>query len=198
MPIDQGEELFSVSDAEEATRFFELLSVALEGDTSFLALLVIRSDQLGSLLKAKGPRFEEIFLKPLPLERVGEIIRGPAKLVGIEVEEGLIAAAIKDAATPDALPLLAIALREIYDREGASHRLTVASYANLGDPKAGLSSLENAIRRIADEAIAAESPSDEDLAALRAAFVPALVRVNEEGDYVRRPARMTHTNRPRV
>ena len=44
--------------------------------------------------------------------------------------------------------------------------------------------------RKADEVLATAKASAEDLEALREAFVPAMVRVNPEGEYVRRPAQL--------
>ena len=104
------------------------------------------------------------------------------------MDNALVDAAMKDAATDDALPLLAFALREIYDRFAASRRLTLAEYLVFGDTTAGISPLENAVRKRADEVLADARPTPEDLRALKEAFVPAMVRVNAEGEYVRRPA----------
>ena len=67
--------------------------------------------------------------------------------------------------------------------------LTLDGYKALGDEKAGLSPLENAVRQAADAVVAEASPTEEELAALGEAFVPAMVRVNDKGEYVRRPAR---------
>ena len=46
------------------------------------------------------------------------------------------------------------------------------------------------MRQAADEVLAEAKPADDELAALREAFVPAMVRVNDQGEYVRRPARL--------
>ena len=46
------------------------------------------------------------------------------------------------------------------------------------------------MRKAADEVLADAKPADDELAALREAFVPAMVRVNDQGEYVRRPARL--------
>jgi len=190
LAIDQGEELFAGSDPEQTSQFFHLLSALLDGQLPFLVVMSLRSDFLGWLQqdpRLKAP-FEQFSLKPMPLERVRAIIEGPAKVAGIAVDDGLVTAAIADARTEDALPLLAFALRELYDRFASSSRLTAESYRALGDPQAQLSPLENAVRRKADEILAAAKPSPEDLNALKEAFIPAMVRVNPEGEYVRRPA----------
>lgn len=119
---------------------------------------------------------------------VREIIEGPAKVAGILVDDALVVAAIADARTEDAMPLLAFALRELYDHAASSGRLTVEAYRSLGDPQSQLSPLENAVRRKAEELLSAARPGPEDLQALKEAFIPAMVRVNAEGEYVRRPA----------
>lgn len=190
IPIDQGEELFGTADKAEAERCLRVLNAALDERLPFIVLLALRSDYLGQLQQAPGLEspFEEFSLKPMPLERVRDIIEGPARVAGLAVDNALVDAAMKDAATDDALPLLAFALREIYDRFAASRRLTLAEYLVFGDTTAGISPLENAVRKRADEVLADARPTPEDLRALKEAFVPAMVRVNAEGEYVRRPA----------
>lgn len=190
--IDQGEELFGTAGQGEAERFFALLNAMLDEERPFLVLLGLRSDYLGHLQEAVSLTvpFEQFSLKPMPLERVRQIIEGPARVAGLGVEDGLISAAMKDAATDDALPLLAFALRELYDRFGKDHHLTLAEYRSLGDEKGGLNPIENAVRRRAEEVLSDATPGAEDLLALREAFVPAMVRVNSEGEYARRPGRL--------
>ena len=188
--IDQGEELFSSSDPKQAEQFFRVLNAILDERLPFLAVMSLRSDYLGGLQQEQclEARFEEFSLKPMPLERIREIIEGPARVSGIAVEDGLVTAAIADARTEDALPLLAFALRELYDRCATCGRLTAEAYRALGDAQAQLSPLENAVRRKADEELAAAKPEPEDLEALKEAFIPAMVRVNPEGEYARRAA----------
>src|SRR5262249_55682520 len=118
-----------------------------------------------------------------------QVIEGPARMAGLQVERGFVQQAVRDAETADALPLLAFTLRELYDRGSGDHNLSLAEYTALGDPQAGLAPLENAGRKAADDVLADARPSDEELNALREAFVPAMVRVNDQGEYVRRPAR---------
>jgi hypothetical protein len=190
IPIDQAEELFGVADPGEAKRFLEILSQALSEDLPFLAVMALRSDFLGQLQAAKSltARFEEFSLGPMPLARIPQIIQGPVRVAGVGVEDAFVAQAARDAETEDALPLLAFALRELWDRS-QNKSLTLAGYKALSDEKAGLTPLENAVRQAADEALAEAKPTDDELMALREAFVPAMVRVNDEGEYVRRPAR---------
>lgn len=188
--IDQAEELFGTADKDQAARFLRLLNTALGENLPFLAIMALRSDYLGQLQEAGELKavFEEFSLKPMPIERVRNIIEGPARLAHIAIDDDLVTAATKDAATDDALPLLAFALRELYDRFAANGQLTLAEYRALGDDKAGLSPLENAVRRRAEDVLKEANPAPEELNALKEAFVPEMVRVNPAGEYVRRPA----------
>jgi WD40 repeat protein len=191
IPIDQAEELFGVADPDEARRFLEILSQALSESLPFMAVMAIRSDYLGQLQSAAAltVRFEEFSFGPMPLARIPQIIQGPARVAGVNVEEAFVQQAARDAATEDALPLLAFALRELWDRS-SNKVLNLDGYKALGDEKAGLTPLENAVREAADAVLAEAKPADDELAALREAFVPAMVRVNDQGEYVRRPARL--------
>jgi WD40 repeat protein len=191
IPIDQAEELFGVADPDEARRFLDILSQALSESLPFMAVMAIRSDYLGRLQAAAAltARFEEFSLGPMPLTRIPQIIQGPAKVAGVNVEEALVQQAVRDAATEDALPLLAFALRQLWDRS-PNKVLSLDSYTALGDEKSGLTPLENAVRKAADAVLAEAKPGDDELVALREAFVPAMVRVNDQGEYARRPARL--------
>jgi WD40 repeat protein len=189
--IDQCEELFGASEKAGAEEFLRVLDALQDERLPFLVALTLRSDYLGELQETPflTAPFEEFSLKPMPLARVRDIIEGPARVAGLTVDDALVAAAMKDAATDDALPLLAFALRELYDRFGRKKHLTLEAYRAMGDEAGQLSPLENAVRRKADEVLAAAKPAAEDLQALREAIIPAMVRVNAEGEYARRAAR---------
>lgn len=193
LSIDQAEELFTVSAPEEAAEFFEILSTLSSKDLPFISILSMRSDFLSALQVASGLHapFEEISIRPLPLERIGEIIRGPAKVAGIEIDDRIVPLAMRQAATSDALPLLAFAMRELWESFGAQKVLSLAAYESLGDANIGLNPLENAVRRSADAALEAANASDAEIEALKRAFVPAMVRVNEQGEYARQAAVLT-------
>ncbi len=188
--IDQAEELFSTVPDADRQAFFTGLNTILEGDLPLIVVAGLRSDYLGSLQteeRLTAP-FEEFSLKPMPLERIDQVIRGPAKVAGLRVEDSLVARLTKDAETEDALPLLAFALRELYDRFGKDGDLTLAEYEALGDRANDLTPLENAVKRKADDVLETARPNEIELQALKDAFVPAMVRVNDEGEFVRRPA----------
>jgi WD40 repeat protein len=189
--VDQAEELFGAAEKDGAEQFLGVLNGLQDERLPFLTAMTLRADYLDELQRAPTltAPFEEFSLKPMPLARVRDIIEGPARVAGLTVDDALVAAAMNDAATDDALPLLAFALRELHDRFGQKGHLTLEAYRTLGDDTGQLSPLENAVRRKADEVLAAAKPSAEDLQALKEAFVPAMVRVNAEGEYARRSAR---------
>jgi WD40 repeat protein len=191
--IDQAEELFSGADARQTEQFFAVLNAMLSAQLPYLATMSLRSDFLGYLQQETrlAAPFEQFSLKPMPLERVRDIVLGPAKLAEITVDDALVTEMMADARTDDALPLLAFALRELYDRSAGTKHMTVDAYRAMGDAHAQLSPLENAVRRKADEVLAKANPTAEDLQALKEAFIPGLVRVNAEGEYVRRAADMS-------
>ncbi|MBJ6611887.1 MAG: toll/interleukin-1 receptor domain-containing protein [Candidatus Thiothrix moscowensis] len=190
LSIDQAEELFTTAEPPQTQALFQLLLAAQQAKLPLLTLMAMRSDYLAALqaqVSATGALETSLFaLDPLPLERVSDLIRGPAGVVGLTVEDGLVTAATHDAATADALPLLAFALRELYERFGADGDLTLDEYHRLGSER--LNPLENAVQHKASEAIQPDRLGEAALQALRDAFIPHLVRVNDAGDYVRQAA----------
>jgi hypothetical protein len=190
IPIDQAEELFGVADPEGARQFLEILNHALSDDMPFLAVMALRSDFLGQLQSTSSltARFEEFSLGSMPIARIPHVIEGPARVAGARVEGEFVQRVVSDAETEGALPLLAFVLRELWDRS-PDKVLNLDGYKALGDERAGLTPLENAVRQTADEVLAEANASDVEWAALREAFVPAMVRINDEGEYVRRLAR---------
>ena len=195
LSIDQGEELFTEAEAEaeEKQGFLAVLGAALSQPLPLQAVMSMRTDAVGELeqVAALVNRFETMSLGPLPMVRYREIIEGPAKVAGLNVEEAFVAKAVRDTETEDALPLLAVALHDLHERFGEDGYLTLSNYQTVGDAAAGLSPLENAVRRIADDALLDVKDSEAELRALRDAFIPAMVRLSltEEGAFSRRVAR---------
>lgn len=189
--IDQGEELFGAAEPRQSGAFFVALNAMLDERLPFLATMALRSDYLGRLqsVSALTAPFDQFSLKPMPLERVAEIIKGPANVAGITVDDALVAAAIADAKTADTLPLLAFALRELYDKTGNGGHFSEQAYRALGDGT--LTPLENAVRQKADEVVRKANPSQEEFEALKNAFIPFMVRVNSEGEFARKTAEVS-------
>jgi len=184
--IDQFEELLTLSTADEADRFLKLLRESTEAPASrLLVVATVRSDFLGvvqSQPALHGATFAELLVGPMPMTRVGEAIEGPAAICGLELEPGLVQAMLHDTGEAGALPLLAFALRELWEHR-AGERLTLAQYADQ------LGGITGSVAKAAEDVLAnhqALSPRDET--ELRQSFL-SLVRINDEGRFTRRPAR---------
>ncbi|MGV0762382.1 TIR domain-containing protein [Tistrella mobilis] len=199
IPIDQAEELFTRAEPSKQRAFFTLLNAALADDLPFVAIAALRSDHLGDWQTVDGLSAPAVLhpLARMPLTRIGSLVRDPAKLVHLKVDEEMIAALTADAARDDALPLIAFLLRRMYDTIGTDTAWTLAHYQAMGDRRADRTPLQDAVRRAADEAL--PDLTDSQAAALHEAFVSALVRVNAEGGFVRKAARLAdipHEARP--
>ena len=184
--VDQAEEMFSLADPKARAVFLKAIDALSAESGPFVTLMTMRSEFLDPLQRTQR-RFEEASLGPLPLTRVRQIVEGPAEVTGLELEAGLAETIEQDAQTEDALPLLAFALGELYQRYGQDDQhLTLEEYQRLGDQAAGFTPIENAVRQAAEDVIKRRRPSKEEMAALRDAFVgaSALVRV-KDGDFVR-------------
>jgi WD40 repeat protein len=193
LTIDQAEELFGYSPPEAARRFLRLLRAALEtADRRLITLATMRSDFLGefqnhSVLQDQAGeyahhfRYQAVPVDPMPLRNFPQIIEGPARLGGLQLADGLVEAMVRDTGTRDALPLLAFTLRRLYERHGQDGRLEIRDYE-------ALCGLEGSVREEANRLLEEAQPSLEQLEALHAAFVPAMVRINAEGGYARRRA----------
>ena len=99
VPLDQAEELFTRSSPARREAFFAFLSRLLGPGLPFVVVVTLRSDHFGEVQKAAGlaAEFEEFSLRPLPVERIGDIVRGPARVAGLDVEDGLVARISADA-----------------------------------------------------------------------------------------------------
>jgi len=196
LPIDQFEEVFTVATPVERATFLHLLASAVDParDLPVMVIATGRSDVLEGLLEAGelAHLTETYALMPMPLDRVPRLVEGPAQVAGLNVEKGLAEAIARDLESPEALPLLAYTLWLLSQRCGADKKLSLAEYHSLGDPERHLNPIQNSVRLVADQAIGGLKPADVELAALRDAFVPNLVRVRlDDGKRVRQPARLS-------
>lgn len=190
--IDQFEEVFTLAEVAERTAFLTLLAAILDPTRGLpvMAVATGRADVLEGLLEtgALAPLMDTAPLLPMPIDRVPRLVEGPAAVASLVVEKGLADRIMRDVESPEALPLLAYTLRLLHDR-CADKRLTLADYLTLGDPAHGLNPVQNAVRRGADDAIDRVKPTPEEMAALRDAFIPHLVRLRlDDKRHVRRPA----------
>ncbi len=195
--IDQFEELFSITSPEKRQCFAEILRIMLEEKGNrgrFQALATIRSDRLGEFLAIDGfdVTHEALTISSMAKGRLRSVIEGPSRVVGLALEPALVDQILVDSISGrDVLPLIAFALRDMYERRENKNSLSLAEYERLGDPARGLRPLENVVRRAAEGVIAAVAPTEADLRAVKETFVSDLVRIDENGVRMSRPARAT-------
>ncbi|WP_375470910.1 caspase family protein, partial [uncultured Nostoc sp.] len=135
--VDQFEELFTVSAAEQKQRFIELLTQVVDmTDSQLKVVITMRSDfiepcldypSLNKLIENQlvlMPRITGVDLK--------ETITEPAKLQGHSVEERLVLKILEDVGKePGYLPLMEFALTRLWEkRDQQKHQLTLEQYEN--------------------------------------------------------------------
>jgi CHASE2 domain-containing sensor protein len=206
LPLDQAEELFTADAGPEAAAFLELIAELAKPDAEGqrLGLIVagtIRTDRYEVMQTAPqlAGLTSEVFddLKPMPDNQFREVITGPADRTSagghkLRIAPDLVNQLLEDVAQGgDALPLLALTLRRIYDRYAATGELTLASYEAMGG-------MERVVQSAVDEVLSADPEQrGAQLAALRAAFIPWLATINPDNDQpMRRVARYSDLPEP--
>ncbi|MDZ8092195.1 MAG: caspase family protein [Nostoc sp. DedQUE05] len=135
--VDQFEELFTVSVAEQKQRFIELLTQVVEmTDSRLKVVITMRSDFLESC--SDYPSLNKLIENQLVLMPritgvdLKETITEPAKLQGHSVEEGLLLKILEDVGKePGYLPLMEFALTRLWEkRDQQKHQLTLEQYEN--------------------------------------------------------------------
>ena len=201
--VDQAEELFNAEGATEAARFFDLLATALRPGTGprrrLLILATMRSDRYellqssGQLAEVKRALFD---LPPISPSEFKSVIVGPVQRLvqsgrRFSVDPALTEQLIADSQGADSLPLLAFTLERLYADFGAEDRLTLEQYDLIGRVKG---SIEAGVdQALGDPGRAPSIPPTREaqFAALRAAFIPWLARIDpESGAPLRRVARL--------
>lgn len=181
--VDQFEEL--LGDGEPPPFLAQLRSVAEHADAPAVILGTLRSDFLDRF-QSSSPlldlRYEVLSLGPMSESDIAEIIEEPAKARDVELQEGLVAALVKDAGTPNALPLLAFTLRELWERYASDGRLTLEEYRDK------LGGVQKVVGEAADNVLKSARMTREQERQLRAAFL-AMMRITEDGKYARRPVK---------
>ena len=129
----------------------------------------------------------------MPLERVPRLVEGPAAIAGINVEKGLPRAIARDVESAEALPLLAQTAVASVPPRHHEKKLTLADYRGARRcPSAGSIRSRTRCGSWLIRPSTGLKPAEKELAALRDAFVPHLVRVRlDDGKRVRQPARMS-------
>jgi WD40 repeat protein/class 3 adenylate cyclase/DNA-binding winged helix-turn-helix (wHTH) protein len=173
--IDQLEELFTLcKDEEDRRRFLDaVVDAASALDAPSVIVTALRADFFGHLAAhAAFARLLErhtLLLGPMDDRGLRDAIEGPARVVGLTLEPGLVNVIVGDVAgEPGALPLLSHALLEVWTRR-EGRMLTIAGYQASGG-------VAGAIARSADTAYDKLDPVEQRIA--RGVFL----RLTELGD----------------
>jgi formylglycine-generating enzyme required for sulfatase activity len=145
--IDQLEELITLGDPAEVALLDAGLEVVAGGVPGLRVLATVRADFLArmSTLPVLGRDLSRLlyFLRPLPAERLRDVIVGPAAAVGGRFESEAIVADLI-AATAQAgdggLPLLSFALADLWEaRDRATNVIPSSAVAQMGGVTGALS-----------------------------------------------------------
>ncbi len=138
--IDQFEELFTrVTDAEYRQKFLALLNEAINSPR-ILTLVTIRDDffhyfakyPLLSRLVNRNDNSTYTLSVPSMVE-LYEMIVGPARVAGLQFENGLVRQILGDTGNnPGALALMAYALDQLFNAAGRTGELTCSAYQSFG------------------------------------------------------------------
>ncbi len=201
--IDQAEELLAPDHAEESKRLLLLLSGLMREPppgVDLFGMLTVRADAAPRLFAAMAELGFEVpktlTLLPLPRTSYRDVIVKPIEVLARRGEKITISAAladrlVADAAGPDALPLLAFMLLQLYKGFGAGGSLTLEQYEALGGVAGSIQEAIKAALARPGDAPVIPSSKEEQLAALRATFIPWLTRIDlATGEPIRRVARM--------
>ena len=189
LTIDPLEETFQTSGSPEllaeCNAFHATIRRAIDApDSPLVVLATIRSDFHDALQGHPAWRDCRKTTYDLPVisrDQLDRIIRQPAIRAGLSFEEGLIDRLVRDAGDADALPLLAYALGELYDKRESDYKITHNVYENR------VNGIGGAIVHAVHKALGSNR-SDRELAALRLTFVHHLAWPGDKDRYLRRSA----------
>jgi eukaryotic-like serine/threonine-protein kinase len=159
--VDQFEELITLGDPAEVAAFDAALARISEGVTGVRLITTVRADFLSKLVAL--PRFGQelsrvlYFVRPLPPERIRDVITGPATATNVSFEsEAMIGELVEATAEAGSggLPLLSFALAELWEaRDRDRGLITQAALDTMGG-------VAGALARHGDAVIAGMPPAD--------------------------------------
>jgi formylglycine-generating enzyme required for sulfatase activity len=159
--VDQMEELVTVGDPAEVAAFDAALARISEGVTGVRLVTTVRADLLSRMVAL--PRFGQelsrvlYFVRPLPPERIRDVITGPAAATNVSFESDAMISELVDAtahAGSGGLPLLSFALAELWEaRDRGRGMITQATLDTMGG-------VAGALARHGDAVLAGMPPAD--------------------------------------
>ncbi|MCB9745641.1 MAG: CHAT domain-containing protein [Alphaproteobacteria bacterium] len=168
--VDQLEELFTHQTPEARASFARGLWALAQDEVGSVVITTLRVDFIGRCGELQLPdgfaldrvAYDEahrVFLSRMGAAELLEAVEGPARVVGLPIEEGLaeqlVGAVVRE---PGALPLLEFALDELWRRRRPGEGLSHAGYQALGGGVGGV------LERKADALVAGMPPEVRDAA----------------------------------
>jgi WD40 repeat protein len=199
VPIDQCEEAFDTEAARaELDWMWRFFGDCLKRHVPrVLVMVTIRSDRFHVLQAAAGAaavELQTLSIGPMQSTEFRSVIEGPvarARMEGasLSLDPLLVDRLAADARGPNALPLLAHALRHLVDEFGSRGQLSVSLYEKIGGMSGAI--LDSVRRVLAEPHVPPVIPAaaEAQLHTLKATFVPWLASPGvEAGSYRRRVA----------
>lgn len=196
LPLDQTEELFNPEGVAEAKTFLSLLGAALTSGQRVLAIATVRTDryeQFQDEAPLPGVRRVLFDLPPMSTGAFREVIEGPAQRAStmgrkLVIDPELTETLMADAIGVDALPLLSFTLQRLWRDYGASGRLTLADYRAIDGVRGSIkAAVADALSNPGEPPVVPQDRAAQR-AALRAAFIPWLARIDPASGVILRRA----------
>ena len=153
--IDQFEELFTLSDDPEARDRFlaELMTAIRAEDVPLTIVVTLRADYYHRITDSDDEFFSDAFsagqlnVGRMARDDLGRAIEQPAKMVGLDFEEGLVQRILDDVSEEEgALPLLEYLLEALWrTRRPESRLFTHQDYDTLGGVKHAIAERAGAV-----------------------------------------------------
>jgi hypothetical protein len=159
--IDQGEELITRSEQANRRRFADLLRPAIDGQVRIV--IALRSEfhsQLAALPELAGIATTQFPLAPLSRGKLPVVIREPARVAGLRIDDDLVARMVAETDGGEALPLLAFTLNELARDVPRGGTLSPDRYERLGGVRGALTVIAD---QVLDEAVAVSGLSREEI-----------------------------------
>jgi len=179
--VDQFEEVFTLSSAEDREALVASLARLLEAGRGHRVILTVREEFRSRIveLRALSPYLDKAWcsMRPMGYDELRAAVEKPAALVNLQFQAGIVDDLVKKVlGQPAALPLLQFTLRLLWDKRDRN-RITWEVYRRTGDPL-------NALKASADQfydGLATENQNEVKRVLLE------LVRVDELLEAYRQP-----------
>ncbi|GAA2781796.1 AAA family ATPase [Saccharopolyspora taberi] len=148
--LDQAEELVTQVDDQTRREFMALLHSALAGHRRLHVVATMRTEFIGEFQQEPSGILlgDPYLVRPLRRQDLRQVITGPARKAGVDIDSEAVAEILNDATRTDSdvLPLLAHLLHHLYERYAEDGDLTLAEYEDFGR-------VEKAISTTADKVL---------------------------------------------